>query len=43
VGGDRLDDRVEVPLQDLRQPVDGQVDAVVGQPVLREMVIRIAE
>src|SRR5207245_3473310 len=35
---DRLDDRIEVTLHDPRQTVDGEVDAVVGEAVLREGV-----
>src|SRR6266568_1751200 len=38
VRGDRLDDRIEIALQDLRQAVDGEVDAVIGETVLREIV-----
>ena len=33
-----VDDHVQRPLHDLFQPVQGQADAVVGDPALREII-----
>ena len=37
-GGESGDDLVEVPVQHLIQPLEGQADAVIGYPVLLEVV-----
>ncbi len=38
MGGEGIDQLLQVSLQDPLQPVEGQTDAVVGHPALREIV-----